>query len=355
MRTLDARPGWSRGGRALAPSRADLLVALASTCVVLGMFLDGRAHKVGGLPPDDGFLSPWHGLLYAGFAMTAGLVVRSSGGLAAFRAEGRAAVPAGYGLALFAIPAFLASGFMDLLWHSAFGFEDGLEAGMSPPHLGLFLSGALLITAPLRSAWHQGTARAMPTDRFLPATLSLGIAMATVVSWLNVFLEPLPWGPLEGSLAVAREVDEKLTLEVVDSLLFAKQLLASAVLTTAVVLVMKRWRPPTGTFTIALSITAALNYMEDDFAVPGVFVGMVAGGIAVDLVLRLVRGPARHEVMLAAGVLPFVTWSAYFAAVALSSGLRWPHQMWSGCILLTTLIGVSVAMVATVPVVDAER
>lgn len=44
-------------------------------------------------------------------------------------------------------------GVLDLLWHTAFGVEQGIDALLSPSHLTLFVGGMLLLTAPVRGAW----------------------------------------------------------------------------------------------------------------------------------------------------------------------------------------------------------
>ena len=69
----------------------------------------------------------------------------------------RTALPVGYGLSLVGFFAFATGGVGDLGWHEIFGFEESLEALLSPSHLFLALSGLLIITGPIRAFWGRET------------------------------------------------------------------------------------------------------------------------------------------------------------------------------------------------------
>jgi hypothetical protein len=60
---------------------------------------------------------------------------------------------------------FLVAGVGDMIWHTVFGIETGLDAALSPTHLLLVASGTLLLTSPLRSWW--ASQRAMRVRRRL--------------------------------------------------------------------------------------------------------------------------------------------------------------------------------------------
>jgi hypothetical protein len=137
--------------RPRASGRDNLVTGLFGTVMSLGGALDAWAH--GNLGTLDTFLTPWHGVLYAGFAGLAGwiglLVLRGSRhGL-----RGLAAVPVGYGLGIVGVVGFGVGGGLDWLWHALLGVEVGIEPFLSPTHLLLFLSSLLMVTCPLRAAW----------------------------------------------------------------------------------------------------------------------------------------------------------------------------------------------------------
>ena len=65
----------------------------------------------------------------------------------------RQALPIGYGLSLAGFFIFAMGGVADLVWHETFGFEEGLEALLSPSHLLLAVSGLMIMTGPIRAMW----------------------------------------------------------------------------------------------------------------------------------------------------------------------------------------------------------
>jgi hypothetical protein len=100
----------------------DLIFALLGLWPVAGLFMDVWAHNhVAAL---ETFFTPWHGVLYSGFAATASYlawtIVREYG------------LRAGYGLSLVGPVVFACAGVGDLLWHQVFGIEQGVEALFSP-------------------------------------------------------------------------------------------------------------------------------------------------------------------------------------------------------------------------------
>lgn len=326
--------------------RQDLIASVLALWLVLGMFLDGRAHLLGLLQADnDSFFSLWHFILYSGFAALSTWVLTLSGGLSAIWR--RSSIPPGYGLALLAIPLFLLSGGADLVWHLLWGFENGLQSAMSPPHVLLFSSGVLLITGPLRAGWAQGSPRAPSFVAFLPVLLTTGTALAVIVSWSSSLMSPLPW-------TVGSSDPEQLNL--LDLVLYQKVLLANLLLMSATLLVLKLWRPPFGSFTVIYSLVGLLVGLEDSYSVPGSVPALLVAGIAADVAVRfLAPSPQQRRAFLLAGAaIPALLWSCYFAGVALTQGLRWSHQMWSGSILLAALSGCFLAFLVAAPN-DAER
>src|SRR3989442_3909505 len=136
-----------------------------------GMYLDAWAHVH--LPDLEPFFTPWHAVLYSGFAAVAIATVVV---LLRNRAAGmawRRAMPRGYGLSFVGVVLFAAGGVGDMIWHEIFGIEVNVEALLSPTHLVLALGSTLIFTGPLRAAW----TRVEPPDAagHVPALLSLPI------------------------------------------------------------------------------------------------------------------------------------------------------------------------------------
>lgn len=136
--------------RPVSSARRDLLVALASVWLAGGLFMDGWAHSH--VPSLETFFTPWHGVLYSGYAALAISLVPAR--LWRGRPEGAVPtwVPAGYGLGLLGAILFAAGGVIDMTWHITFGIETDLAALLSPPHLLLLTAGSLMIATPIRAA-----------------------------------------------------------------------------------------------------------------------------------------------------------------------------------------------------------
>lgn len=131
----------------------DWLVGLLSCWLIGGLFLDGWAHNH--LGSMETFFTPWHAVLYSGFAaISTTLAVAWLRGVYGRRPL-TAAVPEGYELSALGVLLFGLGGVLDLLWHKRFGIEAGTDALLSPTHLLLATSGILIVTGPLRAAWRR--------------------------------------------------------------------------------------------------------------------------------------------------------------------------------------------------------
>jgi hypothetical protein len=151
--TAETPTRGEQGTRPRGGIRLDWLIAALSAWFLCGLYLDGWAHAH--VPALETFFTPWHAVLYSGFAATAlalGVVqVRNM----RLGYSWREAPPAGYGLSLVGAGVFLVGGVLDLLWHSLFGIEVGVAALLSPTHLLLAAGGILLVSGPLRAAWQR--------------------------------------------------------------------------------------------------------------------------------------------------------------------------------------------------------
>src|SRR5262249_42860659 len=124
--SLAAQAPTTRARSGQGGLRFDWLFAALSAWLLGGIYLDGWAHiHISSL---ETFFTPWHAVLYSGFAACAlALLVQQVRALRA-GAPWREALPPGYGLSLLGAGIFLAGGALDLLWHTFFGIERGVEA-----------------------------------------------------------------------------------------------------------------------------------------------------------------------------------------------------------------------------------
>ncbi len=170
------------------PHRYDLVVMLLALWMVGGVFIDGWAHI--NLPATkESFFTPWHGVLYSGFAAVSAWMAAPI-----MRDRSRTLVQRvrpGYGLGFVGLVVFGAGGIGDALWHEVFGIEVGIDALLSPTHLMLLTGGLLVLTSPLRAAWH-GDETAPRLSTFLPALLSVILTTA-----LLAFFFAYAWGGVD--------------------------------------------------------------------------------------------------------------------------------------------------------------
>src|SRR5580704_15516383 len=127
------------------------LMGVLAVLLIGGLDLDIWAHSHGRV--DQSFFTPWHAVLYGAMALN-GIVLGVVAALNVLRKgyPWRRALPVGYGLSLVGVIAFAIGGGLDLAWHTLFGIEEDIEALLSPTHLILATSAALILTGPLRSA-----------------------------------------------------------------------------------------------------------------------------------------------------------------------------------------------------------
>ena len=312
-----------------------LVAAGLGAVVVVAVHLDGRAHL---LNPPDSFFTPWHGVLYGGVTALFGWL------LIAGRAHGRRTgarfrMPEGYGLALAGAALFLAGGAADLVWHTVFGIEFGIDALLSPAHLWLFTAAALMLSGPVRAALASG---ARPTGPRLAAAelavTSLAGVAGFALSFLSAYFTDAPTRALphfpEGT-------PEHAAVEVPAAWGLASYLVTSLVLAVPVAWLVLRWRLPFGTVTTFASGLALLATVLGDFDRAYQVGAAALGGLAVDAFLHFAarrRVSSRIQAIVAAGLLPAVAWTAQLVAMANVEGVQWPAALIGGVVTLSALL-----------------
>lgn len=157
------------------PRRDQVAVAVFGTWMIIGLFIDGWAHEN---DKPETFFSPWHGVLYSGFAAAilffflVGQLERRSG----IRQRMELLTLAGFLL-------FGAGGSADFFWHTVFGIEANLEALLSPTHLMLMTGGLLMLTGPIRSVYNSSE-RSPSFRQFAPTLVTITLATALVSFFL---------------------------------------------------------------------------------------------------------------------------------------------------------------------------
>jgi hypothetical protein len=309
--------------RPVSSDRRDLLVALAAVWLTAGLFMDGWAHSH--VPLLETFFTPWHGVLYSGYAALAVSLVPAR--LWRGRPQGAVStwVPAGYGLGLLGAVLFAFAGVCDMLWHIAFGIEAGLEALLSPPHLLLLTAGALMIATPIRAAAAKGAPRGVRAPVLIAATCVTGVA-----AFFLDYLSPFTDAPAANS---GYGNGQPFGL--------AEYLVYSGLVIVVVLFVWSRLRQvPVGIVTLVVAAASVPNGVFDDFENLAAQLWPLLGAVAADLAIQGVAARWPRFVPLAVGViLPLTVWPAHLAGVQLSLGVAWSLELWSGVVVLTMLGG----------------
>ena len=307
----------------------DWAMAVLSAAFVGGVFLDGWAHTHGRV--DQSFFTPWHAVFYAGYVATASVLAVS---LLRNHARGypwRLSSPAGYELSLVGALIFAVGGVTDLIWHTLFGIEAGVEALLSPTHLVLALGLGLIVSGPVRAAWRRprpvsGWAAQGPMLLALTSTLS-------VLTFFTEYAHPVvyaaagrghPYGGSEG-LGVA-------------SILLQTALLMAVVLLTARIGTL-----PRGGLTLIVTLNAAaMGFLNFSGGYPlALVVGAGVAGLLGDLLYGWLRPTATTPTVwcLFAFVLPATFYLCYFVALMLTEGIAWSIHLWVGSIVLAGIAG----------------
>jgi len=327
--------------------RSDMITAVLGGWFVVGLILDAWAHN--NLADLETFFTPWHGVFYSGFVATAAWicwqVLRNM--LAGRR--GRAAVPVGYGLAVIGLPIFAVAAVGDGIWHTVLGIETSLNILFSPTHVVGVTSMALIVTAPLRSAWGDPATTAAPTvGRLLPAVLTTAFATTLVLLFVQ-YGNALVWGPyaIVGALSVdpgSGFGSGPSPIELVSSVA-----VTNVVLLVPLLLLARRWRVPPGTATVVYLVVAALCGAITAFSYPEMLLMIVLAGACVDGLLAWLRpgDGSRGRFVAFAALAPLVTWALFVAFAAGSVG-RLPSvvEMWTGVPVTAALLGAIVGVLA---------
>jgi len=310
------------------------MVAL-STAVAAGAHLDAWAH--GHVPSTlETFFTPWHALLYASLAATTAFLVVWVARTGARPWEWGRALPDGYALSLAGCILFGIGGVLDMAWHLTFGIEVGFQALISPTHLILMVSAALIASGPLRAAWRR------PGRRIGWPAIASAMLTLTALTFFSQFDHPFTsqWSALPGP-GLDQQLAEELGMLGV--------IVQSALLMGVVLLLVRRFSLPFGTLTFVMGVNAVFVTLIRE-ADPVILVG-VLGGVVADLLYAGLRpSPSRLDrTRLFAFLVPLALYAIYFAGLIQVDGVWWPVHLWAGAPVVAGLTGWVVSLAVLPP------
>ncbi len=331
----------------LRTSRSEDLTFVACTVwLIIGLGLDGWAHRT--RPELESFFTPWHAVFYAGFTAAASwltfLVYRRAPSASSLTG----AIPPGYELSVVGLGVFAVGGVGDAIWHTIFGVESSIDALLSPTHLLMLAGGTMAASAPVRAAWRDPSEPTSPTfGRFVAPMVSTAVvasAFAFFFLYGNGFNNwPMQYEyiPFESEVLAAYGV-------------LATQV-STVIMIGSVLLLLRRWNPPFGTFSVVFGVIGPFMAGLDGFTFWWQIIAPFVGGVTADVVLRVTAGRSRRTRAAAVGlVTPLLMWAVASLALHTAWGILWPPELWVGQIVMAMLVGFVLSLLVFPPPVPAS-
>lgn len=356
MTTLDLKlqaKNQKRVGYPSAPPRFHWIYTFLGSWLITGLYLDGFVHH--NFPEVvDSFFSPWHAYLYAAF-FALGVFLASY--LAKNLRSGfplSRALPKGYGLAALGVPLFLAGGIGDMLWHEIFGFEENVEALLSPTHLLLAASGFLLVSGVFRAAWTRVDEEALSGWRRLAPVLLSATFMLSVLTFFSEYAHALTLPESFVRKPIAGFVHYR------DVQALAAVLIPTVLSSGIVLLIIRTWRLPFGAISLLLTgnnLIMAGFHARDLVGFTPILGVIVLAGLAADILYLILRpSPTRVAAFrLFAFLVPVFTYGLFFVTLIATKGLWWSIHMWAGVIVQAGIVGLLVSWLLLPGEGGAER
>lgn len=363
---LPAVPGKNpvaRGGLGF-----DWAMVVVSIWWLGGLFIDGWAHS--NIPQLETFFTPWHAVFYSGYlAVALTLLVRVLQNLrqAALRADGTApswgaivkeslpgrrwlkAIPRGYELTALGLVIFFFCGLGDMTWHILLGIEQNTEALLSPTHLGLALGIGMALSGPLRVAWRRPE-NAPSWKQLGPAIFALTFTFSLLTFFTSYASALVSLWPLRA--------DPSSATRGISNILLTTGLTMSFVLLT-----LRRWKVPFGTFTFMLGLNGAMMAVFHPSSLPVSFPTGLLGGLAADLLYRALQPGLKQptSVRLFAFLVPLALYIVYFVDLLISGpilfgvGIVWSAPFWAGAPVIAGFAGFLLSYVMIPPSSQPEE
>ena len=304
----------------VAEGRDELVFMLCGLWMVIGLYIDGWAHEAN---KPETFFTPWHGVLYSGFAaaMLYGLYTsyRNTRAHEATAFDDR--------IASLGVAMFVLGGGGDFAWHEIAGIEADLEALVSPTHLLLMTGGLLMVTLPVRAALRA--TGPLNRDSRLALVMSVGLALAVLAFFLMYLM---PWSEPEPYLH--RYIPELLVPSLNVAVGMAALIVTTVLFCGGLLWAARRWCLPFATATATFTAVAVAQAGLEGFHLRLPILAATAAGVVADVLVR--RGTHLPAV---GGVIGAVLAGAFFALLHLESGVEWSPSLWVGAIVFSTLAG----------------
>jgi hypothetical protein len=337
----------TRTGRPVSTLAFDWIYSVLLLFMSAGIYMDGWSHIEFG--PDQSVFSEYHLLFYTSLTLIGLWLVGNSYRYIRQGYKGLNAIPVGYTLSFLGVLIFGVGGVLDLMGHSLFGFETGMETLLSPTHIILFVGWSLIALGPARAAAQR---QAKPSFlQFLPGLFSWTM-FANVLAFAG-----MAFFPTVNNAWMLQEW--RTSTEWLGHNLGVMGTMAQSVLLVATSLwLIHNFRLPVGTFTFFLTLFALLTTITS--FIPQFIVAFVITGILLDLLYQILKPSATRKAQLYSFgfLLPVIFWTSFYlytSATNLKGGVWYTDYIWMGSIFEAGIVGLLITLLSTLSQVGLEK
>jgi hypothetical protein len=329
------------------------VLSLLVLSVVFGLAVDTRSHRESA--KIESFFTASHALGYAASAACAVFLLFVVRKRQAAGASGLGMIPLGLGAAVAGLGVNLVGGLGDMWWHTAYGVEQELKILFSPTHLLLMCAMLMLSFGPIRSAWMASTGEGK-LNRWTGITRMWPVALATgcLAAVLNIFLtytSPYETGVFTAQVPTLFGRFAQFLYTASTMAIFAH----TVVFFGLVLLIMRRWELPLGTFLVAFAVPAGSMFVYFDWSYNDRITALLTGaGVCevVNVALRSISNPhfnARIRFRVFAAITPPLFWTAYLLVTKHGDPISWSREQWTGTIIWTGIIALGMTVLFLPP------
>ena len=321
------------------------LFVLFTLMQTAGVFVDGWAHTHI-LNQIDTFFTPWHALFYGGFILSSGvlfieLIKNHKNGYPWLRA-----LPREYFFALGGVVIFGIGGVADLIWHTVFGIEAGLDALLSPSHMMLAFGGAVMSSAPFHAIYYRDT----NVHRILKLPVVISFSLFFMVfTFMMQFFHPF-YLPLWMSNLPDVNIMSELQYMFHQELGIANAIIYTGIFMGLLLSTIRSWKFPFGSFTLILGMNAlGMTLMVGGFY-QFILTGFIAGFLVDIIYKKLFHNLREHHVIRIFGFLvPVAIFGAYVFTVLTTNDTWWSIHLVAGYIVISGIAGMLMTYLVVPP------
>ncbi len=330
--------------RSLYPAstkRFFILYLIFGSIWIIGGYNDMWAHAH--IPELETFFTPWHAIFYAGWLLLASLFAWTAYANHQNGYAWKFSLPKDYVFAARGLAIFALGGFADMLWHTFFGIEKHFAIMISPPHMLIAVGGMMVTMGFLRGVWVLGKKPEHVTDGMVALIIAYTtLSFNYLLDYFNPFVFPYMMTSFAQSTLFHPQIGNVLiTTELSEILGMGSMIIFTTFLMGVILMSIRYWKPPFGTFTLVLTLTVSsviLAYTRNYYFI----LSTLVAGLVIDLLYYFLfkTDITKYIALRMFGfMVPFVLFMSMAITMVSVDSTLWAFPMWGGSILITGFIG----------------